>query len=207
MSGFDVGVAIAFVAVLVRSGAALLPATLGAIVTEKSGVTNLGVEGVMVFGAMVAYGIAFTSGDPVLGIVVATIAGGLLCVTHAVPVVKGRVSQERQFVLGLILVFLGDALSRILGQPFVSKPTAAIDQRFMVPLLSNIPVAGEMFFQQRALVYWSYAMAVVVWFVLAGVYALVPGLDMPGYARVWGAGAVVFLVLAAILALAAPGRR
>lgn len=48
---------------------------------------------------------------------------------------------------------------------------------------------------------------VVVWFVLAGVYALVPGLDMPGYARVWGAGAVVFLVLAAILALAAPGRR
>ena len=47
---------------------------------------------------------------------------------------------------------------------------------------------------------------VVVWFVLATVYGLVPALDMPGYARVWGAGAVVFLVLAAILALAARRR-
>lgn len=47
---------------------------------------------------------------------------------------------------------------------------------------------------------------VAVWFILAAVYALVPGLDMPGYARVWGAGAVVFLVLAAILAVAARRR-
>lgn len=47
---------------------------------------------------------------------------------------------------------------------------------------------------------------VVVWFVLAGVYVLVPGLDMPGYARVWGAGAIVFLVLAAILSVAARRR-
>src|SRR5688500_15233215 len=94
----------AFVAVVIRSGAALLPATVGAIVTEKAGVTNLGVEGVMVFGAMAAYGVAFATGDLTLGVLAACLLGGLLCVTHAVPVVKVRVSMEQQFVLGLILV-------------------------------------------------------------------------------------------------------
>ncbi len=157
---------IAFVAVLVRSGAGLLPATLGAILTEKSGATNLGVEGVMVFGAMVGYATAYNTGNPLLGIVAATLAGGLLCVSHALPVVKGRVSQERQFVLGLILVYFGDALSRLFGQPYVSHPTPALDQRFRVPFLADLPVFGEMLFQQRGLVYWSYALAVILFLVL-----------------------------------------
>src|SRR3954454_16120474 len=74
---------IAFLAVLVRSGAGLLPATLGAIVTEKSGVTNLGVEGVMLFGAMSGYVVASNTGNPWLGILAASVAGGALCVTHA----------------------------------------------------------------------------------------------------------------------------
>jgi ABC-type uncharacterized transport system permease subunit len=157
---------VAFLAVLVRSGAGLLPATLGVIVTEKAGVTNLGVEGVMLFGAMSGYAVAYNTGDPVLGILAATLAGGLLCVTHAVPVVKGRVSQERQFVLGLILVFLGDALSRLFGAAYVSRPTVALDQRLRLAGLTDLPVVGEMLFQQRALVYWSYLLAVVVFLVL-----------------------------------------
>lgn len=163
---FDVDVLIAFGAVLVRAGAGLLPATLGALVTEKSGATNLGVEGVMVFGAMVGYAVALTTGDPALGILAACLSGGLLCVTHAIPVVHGRVSQERQFVLGLILVFLGDALSRLLGQPFINRASTALDAKLRVPLLADVPVLGEIFFQQRALVYWAYALAVVVWLVL-----------------------------------------
>lgn len=163
----DVGVLNAFVAVLVRSGAGLLAATLGAIVTERSGVTNLGVEGVMAFGAMVGFAAAFTSGSMAVGVMAAAAAGGLLCVTHAIPVVQGRVTQERQYVLGLILVFLGDALSRIFGQSFVSRPGAGLDQRFNVPFLADIPLLGEMFFQQRALVYWSYLLALLVWLVLS----------------------------------------
>src|SRR6185436_14764614 len=119
---------IAFLAVLVRSGAGLLPATLGAIVTEKAGVTNLGVEGVMLFGAMTGYAVGYATGDPTLGIVAASAAGGALCVTHALPVVFGRVSQERQFVLGLILVFLGDALSRLLGAPYANRQSIGLDQ-------------------------------------------------------------------------------
>ena len=156
----------AFVAGVVRSGAALLPATLGAIVTEKSGATNLGVEGVMVFGAMAAYGVAFMTGDLTTGVLVASLLGGLLCVTHAVPLVRIRVSMEQQFVLGLILVFLGDALSRLFGLGFINQRTPAVDERLRVPLLSEIPYLGEALFQQRGLIYASYLLAVVVWFVL-----------------------------------------
>lgn len=162
----ELGALIAFVAVLVRSGAALLPATLGAIVTERAGVSNLGVEGVMALGAMVGYAVAYNLGDPVVGILAAALAGGLLCVTHALPVVLGRMDLERQLVLGLILVYLGDALSRLFGQPYVSHPTPAVDGRFRVPVLTNIPILGEMLFQQRGMVYWSYFLAIVVYLVL-----------------------------------------
>ena len=157
---------IAFLAVLVRSGAGLLPATLGAIVTEKAGVTNLGVEGVMLFGAMVGYVAAFNLGSPILGIMAATAAGGLLCVTHALPVVRGRVSPERQFVLGLILVFLGDALSRLFGAPYVSQRMAALDQRLRLPGLADVTLLGPVLFDQRALIYWSYLLALLVYLVL-----------------------------------------
>ena len=163
---FDVGVLIAFVAALIRAGAALLPATLGAIVTERSGATNLGVEGVMLVGAMAGYAAAFESGSPVVGILAASAAGGFLCVTHAVPVVFGRLGLERQFVLGLVLVYLGDALSRLFGQPYVGHAAIQLDDRFKVPLLADIPVVGEIFFQQRGLVYWSYLLALVVYLVI-----------------------------------------
>jgi ABC-type uncharacterized transport system permease subunit len=162
----DTASVVAFLAVLVRSGAALLPATLGAIVTEKSGVSNLGVEGVMLFGAMSGYAVAYSVGDPVVGILAASLAGGLLCVTHAVPVVRLGLSQERQLVLGLILVFLGDALSRLFGAPFANRPGTALDQRFRVPLLADLPLLGEVLFQQRGLVYWSFGLALVVYVVL-----------------------------------------
>jgi general nucleoside transport system permease protein len=162
----DPGSLIAFLAVLVRSGAGLLPATLGAIVTEKSGATNLGVEGVMLLGAMTGYAVASTTGNPVLAIVGASLAGGALCVTHALPVVLGRVSQERQFVLGLILVFLGDALSRLFGAPFANHQASGLDARFRVPLLADLPVVGEALFQQRGLIYWSYLLALLVFLVL-----------------------------------------
>lgn len=162
----DVGSLIAFLAVLVRSGAGLLPATLGAIVTEKAGVTNLGVEGVMLLGAMTGYAVGFNTGNPALGIAAASIAGGLLCVTHALPVVRGRVSQERQFVLGLILVFFGDALSRLFGAPYANHQSLGLDQRLRMPGLADVPVLGEVFFQQRALVYVAYALAVLTFLVL-----------------------------------------
>ena len=162
----DLGSLNAFLAVLVRSGAGLLPATLGAIVTERVGVTNLGVEGVMLLGAMTGYAVGYVTGNPVLGILAASAAGGLLCVSHALPVVFGRVSQERQFVLGLILVFLGDALSRLVGAPYANHQSAGLDQRLRIPVLADVPIVGEVLGQQRALVYVAYVLALVVYLVL-----------------------------------------
>jgi simple sugar transport system permease protein len=83
-----------------------------------------------------------------------------------VPVVWGRVSQERQFVLGLILVFFGDALSRLFGAPFANHQSTGLDQRLRVPGLADVPVLGEILFQQRALVYVAYGLAFAVWMVL-----------------------------------------
>ncbi|MBU6288432.1 MAG: ABC transporter permease [Chloroflexi bacterium] len=155
-----------FLFVVVVSGAVLLPATLGSIVTELSGATNLGVEGLMLFGAMVAYGTAFTTGDAMLGAAAGTLAGGILSLTHAIPVVYGRMTQERQLVLGLILVYLGDALSRLLGAPYISKASKALDVRWTVPYLADLPVVGEALFRQYGLVYVTYGLALALWFVL-----------------------------------------
>jgi simple sugar transport system permease protein len=162
----DLDTLVAFVAVLIRSGAVLLPATLGAIVTEQSGATNLGVEGVMLFGAMAGYGVAYQTGNPWLGLAGGAVAGGVLCLPHAVSLVRVRVGMEQQFVLGLILVYLGDALSRLLGRPFVNQRTPGIDERFVVPVLGNIPYLGEALFQQRTFVYVCYILAFITWFVL-----------------------------------------
>jgi ABC-type uncharacterized transport system permease subunit len=162
----DLGSLVAFLAVLIRSGAGLLPATLGAIVTDKAGVTNFGVEGVMLFGAMAGYAVAYSTGNAALGIAAASAAGGLLCITHALPVVYGRVTQERQFVLGLILVFLGDALSRLLGGPYANRQSAGLDPRLRLPVLADLPVLGEILFQQRSLVYVAYALAAITFLIL-----------------------------------------
>ena len=160
-----------FLFVVVVSGAVLLPATLGSIVTELSGATNLGVEGLMLFGAMVAYGTAFTTGDAMLGAAAGTLAGGILSLTHAIPVVYGRMTQERQLVLGLILVYLGDALSRLLGAPYISKASKALDVRWTVPYLADLPVVGEALFRQYGLVYVTYGLALALWFVLYRTWA------------------------------------
>jgi simple sugar transport system permease protein len=115
---------------------------------------------------MVSYGTAFTTGDALLGAIAGTLAGGLLSLTHAIPVVFGRMAQERQLVLGLILVYLGDALSRLLGARFVSKASKALDVRWNVPLLGDLPVVGEALFRQYGLVYVTYGLALLLWFVL-----------------------------------------
>lgn len=162
----DLDAFVAFVAVLIRSGAVLLPATLGAIVTERSGATNLGVEGVMLFGAMAGYGVAYQTGSPWLGLVGGAVAGGALCLPHAVSLVRVKVGMEQQFVLGLILVYLGDALSRLVGRPFVNQRAAAVDERFVVPILGNIPYLGEALFQQRSFIYLCYLLAIVTWLIL-----------------------------------------
>src|SRR4051794_34701830 len=120
----------------------------------------------MLFGAMAGYGVAYQTGSPWLGLAGGALAGGGICLPHAVSLVRGRGGMGQQVVLGLILVFLGDALSPLAGRPFVNQRAPAIDERFIVPVLGQIPYLGEALFQQRTFIYLCYILAAVVWFVL-----------------------------------------
>src|SRR4030042_6541212 len=97
----------------VASGTVLLFATIGEIFAERSGVLNLGVEGMMLIGAMSAFSVAIKTGNPWLGMLVAMLAAGLLSQVHAYITIT---LQADQVVSGLSLTFLGTGISLVLGE-------------------------------------------------------------------------------------------
>ena len=97
----------------VASGTILLFAAIGEIFAERSGVLNLGVEGMMLMGAVAAFSVALSTGNPWLGVAAAMLAGGLLSMIHGVMTIHLRADQV---VSGLALTFLGTGLARVLGE-------------------------------------------------------------------------------------------
>src|SRR5512137_696980 len=126
----------------VASGTVLLFASLGEIMAERSGVMNLGVEGMMLMGAMSAYSIAVKTGNPWLGVLVAMIAAGLLSQIHAYITIT---LQADQVVSGLALTFLGTGISLVLGEGLSKSGTVSLLSSFSIPLLSQIPFLGPVF--------------------------------------------------------------
>ena len=146
----------------VGTGTVLLFATIGEILAERSGVLNLGVEGMMLMGAMSAFGTTVAWGNPWLGLVVAMIAGGLLSLLHGVATIH---LQADQVVSGLSLTFLGTGLSLILGEGLSKAGTIALLPSFSIPLLSRIPLLGPILFtRQNVLVYLGYLLVPAAWF-------------------------------------------
>lgn len=97
----------------VASGTVLLFATVGEIFSERSGILNLGVEGMMLVGAMSAFSVALATGSPWLGVLVAMLVAGLLSQIHAFITVT---LQADQVVSGLAITFLGAGISVVLGE-------------------------------------------------------------------------------------------
>ena len=146
----------------VATGTVLLLATLGEILTERSGVLNLGVEGMMLIGAMSAFGTTVALGNPWLGLVVGMAAGGLLSLLHGVMVIH---LQADQVVSGLSLTFLGTGLSLIFGEGLSKAGAIAMLPSFSIPLLKWIPLLGPIFFtEQNVLVYLGYLLSPATWF-------------------------------------------
>ena len=146
----------------VGTGTVLLFATIGEILTERSGVLNLGVEGMMLMGAMSAFGTTVAWGNPWLGLLVAMLAGGLLSLLHGVAAIH---LQADQVVSGLSLTFLGTGLSLILGEGLSKAGTIALLPSFSIPLLSRIPLLGRILFTgQNVLVYLGYLLVPAAWF-------------------------------------------
>jgi general nucleoside transport system permease protein len=146
------------------SSTPLLLGALGAIYAERSGVINLGMEGMMVMGALAGFAVTQTTGNPWLGIIVGGIVGALSAALHAFVSVTLRANQN---VSGLALTMLGLGLSGLLGRGFQGLPLFTPLANITVPVLGSIPVVGAAFFSdQSPLTYIAIVLGVVLWFVL-----------------------------------------
>ncbi len=145
-------------------GVPLLWGTLGEISAERSGVINLGVEGMMILGAFTAFAVAFQTGSPGLGLLAAAGVGGVAALFHAFLSVTLRANQ---YVSGLALSIFGLGLAGLLGRGWEGKPLAATLPSLALPGLSRIPVVGPMLFQnQTVLTYIGIVLAFLLWLLL-----------------------------------------
>ena len=137
-------------------------AGLGEIVAEKSGVANMGIEGIMLMSLFTTYAVDLTTGNPWLAILAALGVAGLIGAIFAFFTVGLRLDQ---IVTGLAVYLSGLGLSFVLFNTFSSNrnlPPFVNIQRVQIPYLSGIPVVGPILFQQNILVYFSLALVVLV---------------------------------------------
>ena len=182
----------------VIGGTSILYAAVGESFAESAGVVNLGTEGCMLVGALAGYAVAAETSNPWAGVAAGAVAGGTLALLHSW-MVLGR--KANQLANGLVVLFLGLGLTSLFGAAYVSKPSAPFNN-WDVPLLSDIPALGEIFFQHDVLTYLSYVLVPVCWWVLYrsrwGLLIRGAGerrdvLDTYGHKTVlWQHGAVVF---------------
>jgi ABC-type uncharacterized transport system permease subunit len=146
----------------IASGTVLLFASVGEVLAERSGILNLGLEGMMLIGAMAAYSMAVNYGNPWLGLLVAMLAGGALSLVHGFFSIHLRAEQV---VSGLSLTFLGTGLSLVFGEGLSKAGAVSLLPRITIPLLSDIPVIGAILFSnQSILVYVGYVLTPAIWF-------------------------------------------
>lgn len=146
----------------VATGTVLLFATIGEIFAERSGVLNLGVEGMMLIGAMTAFSTTIATGNPWIGVLAAMLAAGLISQIHAFITIT---LQADQVVSGLALTFVGTGISLVLGEGLSKAGTVSLMPNFSIPLLSQIPFLGAILFtKQSVLVYIGYLLVPVTWY-------------------------------------------
>jgi simple sugar transport system permease protein len=144
----------------IATGTVLLFASIGEILAERSGVLNLGIEGMMLMGAMTAFSTAISTGNPWLGLLYGALAGGALSLLHALVTVS---FQADQVVSGLATNFVGVGLSMVLGEGLSKAGAVSLLPIWSVPLLARIPILGPiMFTEQNPMVYLGYLLTPAV---------------------------------------------
>lgn len=140
----------------------ILLAAIGEAVVEKSGVLNLGVEGMMITGAVVGFAIGVNTGTPTLGFIAAAVAGAALSMLFGLLVLY---LKSNQVATGLGLTLFGLGLSSLIGKPYegMKAPSMA---KWDIPVLSDIPVLGPILFRHDPMVYVSLFIVAATWFVL-----------------------------------------
>ena len=151
----------------------LIFAVIGETLTEKSGVTNLSLDGTILLSAMVGFAVAFTTDNLYLAFLAAMLVGALIA---SIVAFSSIVLKLDQIAVGFILTLLCGDLSTFFGNPFVRKPGPAVPH-FAIPVLADIPVIGKIFFDQNVAVYSSVLLIFAAWW---WIYKTQPGLKLQG---------------------------
>ena len=150
----------------VLAGATLLLAGLGELVSERSGVLNLGIEGIMLIGALTGFATTVVTSNPYVGVFAAMVAGIGISVVHAFLTVT---LKSDHVISGIMVTLLGTGLTTYFGQNWVSYSISGFDSVY-VPLvgryLAEIPIVGEALFHNTPTAYLAFLMVPLVWFFL-----------------------------------------
>jgi len=188
-TGFDAG---SLLSVTMISATPLILGAIGEIYAELSGVMNLGVEGMMSTGAILGVVGAVAMANPWGGIVLSIAGGGFLALAYGIVVIKYR---GMQVPAGLGLFMFGLGLSGIIGTSYIGMPLPYNFPKIPIPVLADIPVIGKFLFNHDILVYITYLLVFIFWFILyktkMGLYIRSTGED-PGAAD--SAGVNVFRI-------------
>jgi simple sugar transport system permease protein len=152
----------AVILTIITASTPLLLAAIGELVSERSGVLNLGVEGMMIMGAVCGFAAAYTTGSALLG-VGAGLAGGVFMSLLFAFLTQTLMSS--QVATGLALTLLGLGLSGLIGEAFTGLPGVKL-AAIHIPFLSALPFIGPILFGQDILVYFSLVLVAVVSYVL-----------------------------------------
>lgn len=157
-------VIIGILAAGIRLATPYLYAALGETLGQRSGVLNLGVEGQMLLGAFAAFYIALTTGNLWLGVLGAMLTGAIMGLAMAFVTVH---LQAEQGISGIGFYLFGLGMSDLLFQKLLGTvETVKGFPKIVFPVLSDLPVLGEIFFNHNILVYLAYALVPIAWFVL-----------------------------------------
>jgi ABC-type uncharacterized transport system permease subunit len=154
---------IKFLAAAIVAGTPLLFATLGEILCEKVGNLNLGIEGMMLIGAVMGFIGGCKTNNPFLAVLVALIAGGAAAAIYAFLTVSLKVNHQ---VTGLALTIFGTGFASIVGKNYIGVPSpkgiVSFFAVYPIPILSKIPVIGPVVFNQDPFVYFGYIAAIII---------------------------------------------
>lgn len=162
--GLEQGILIGMIATGIRLATPYLLAALGEMLSQRSGVFNLGLEGIMLMGAFSGFYITYVSQSPLLGLLAAIVTGGLMGLLMAFVSVT---LQAEQGISGIGLSMLGWGLSGLFFRLYVDGiQSIAGLKAWKIPGLGYIPIIGPMFFNHHFIVYFAFLLVPLLWFVL-----------------------------------------
>ncbi len=145
---------------IIANATPLVIASLGETVNERAGVINLSLDGSLALSAMIGFAAAWHTDSVAIGLIAAMIAGSLVALLIAFSSISLR---QDQVAVGFVLTLFAGDLARFLGQGYTRIPGPQIT-RMPIPILQDIPIIGPIFFQQNPMVYFSYALVILLWF-------------------------------------------